>query len=396
MDYDSGMQQVTIGVLIDPDLEYGVGVLEGVREFCRRLPAWRVLPLTQVQEPLLARLVRSGEIQGLAGTVISDRWLENRFPASLPIVNTSNLSRVTKVSSVVPDDEAAGRLVARHFCELKVGGAAVIADRATYASQLRREGYLAGLAEKGVAASEPSEGEAFRHETGWRAWVEALTGETAVFCTNDALARRFYLLCRSLPPEVSAKVTLLAGAGDSLTERVVSGLDLTSVALPVRMIGFRAAARLERLMAGGRAVVRETVPPEALAVRGSTARYASEDEVVARAMSIALQTLQQNLGTDELARRAGVSRRTLELRFRKAFGRGPAQELRARKLELARRLLAETDLPVAEVAARCGGGSVQAFTTLFRRAAGCPPAEFRRAAVTAGAGPSRSAPTCGE
>jgi len=60
------------------------------------------------------------------------------------------------------------------------------------------------------------------------------------------------------------------------------------------------------------------------------------------------------------------------------LGRGPAQEVRARKLELARRLLAETDLCVAEVAQRCGCGSVQTFTTLFRRKAGSPPAEYRR------------------
>ena len=34
------------------------------------------------------------------------------------MINTSNLSHVENVCSAVPDDEAAGRLVARHFCEL--------------------------------------------------------------------------------------------------------------------------------------------------------------------------------------------------------------------------------------------------------------------------------------
>lgn len=373
------MKQLTIAVLLDSDLEYGVGVLEGVRDFSRNKPAWRVLPVSQAQEALLARLVRSGELQGVVGTFISDRWLQSRFPDALPLVNTSNLSHVTAVCSVVPDDAAVGRLVARHFCELNAGQAAVLADRAAWSSHLRREGFLAFLRERGLPVAEPGGSDAFRHETGWQAWVESLTCETAVFCTSDALARRFHLLCRSLAPEVARNVSLLAGAGDSLTERVVSGLDLTSVTLPVRAIGFRAAARLARLLEGDREVVCETVPPEALVVRGSTAHYASSDEVVARALGIALQTLAQNIGMDELARRAGVSRRTLELRFRRAFGRGPAQEVRARRLELARRLLSETDLGVAEVAARCGGGSVQAFTTLFRRACGCPPAEFRRA-----------------
>lgn len=372
------METVTIGVLIDSDLEYSVEVLEGVRDYCRPLPEWRVLPLTNMPDALLARLVRSGEIQGLAGSVISDRWLADRFPPAFPIVNTSNLSHISAVCSVVPDDAEAGKLVARHFRELNVSRTAVITDRAVYAARLRREGFLAGMAEYGLAVCEPAGIDAFRQESGWGTWMASLAGETAVFCTSDALARRLHLLCRRLPAETVRNLSQLAGVGDSLTERMVSGVDLTSVALPARSVGLRAAARLARLLAGDCGIVRETVPTDALVVRESTARYASDDEVVSRAMGLALQTLAQNLGVDEWARRTGVSRRTLEGRFRRVFGHGPAQEMRTRKLTLARRLLAETDLAVAEIAARCGGGSVQAFTTLFRKICGCPPAAYRR------------------
>ena len=373
------MNQSTIGVLLDSEFDYAVGVLEGVRDYARNRLAWRVLPVSYTQEALLARLVRSGELQGVIGTFVSDRWIEGRFPEALPMVNTSNLSQVSRVCSVVPDDAAAGRLVARHFCDLGFTRAGVIAERATYASQMRREGFLTHLREQGVPVSEPSGGEAFRLETGWQAWVSELRQETAVFCTGDHLARRFWEVCKRVEPSPLRWVSALAGAGDSLTDRVLSGLDLTSVALPARAVGQRAAARLARLLGGEREVTREQVPPEELVVRGSTARYAASDEVVARAMGVALQTLAQNLGVDELARRVGVSRRTLELRFRAAFGCGPAEAFRQRRLVLAKRLLLETDLAVAEVSARVGGGSVQAFTTLFRRTSGCTPADFRRA-----------------
>ena len=371
------MKEITIGVLLDTEFDYGVGVLEGVRDFARTQPGWRVLPLPQTQEGLLTRLMRSGGLQGLAGAFISDCWIGSRFPASLPLVNTANLSEVTRVCSVTPDDEAVGRLAAAHFCELGWLRAGVVSERATYASQVRREGFLAFMQERGVAVTEPDVGEAFRHETAWEAWVTGLRGETAVFCTSDYLARRFWEVCKACGSSVSERIAL-AGAGDSLAERVVSGLELTSVALPARLVGMRAAARLARLLAGENEVTAERVPVDDLIVRGSTARYVTADPVVGRAMWLALQNLAQNPGVGALAQRAGVSRRTLELRFQAAFGHGPAEEIRKLRLQHARRLLTETELTVAEVSARVGGGSVQAFTTLFRRMYGCPPAEFRR------------------
>ena len=374
------MNQVTIGVLLDADFDYGVGVLEGVRDEARHRPDWCVLPIPYAQDGLLARLVRAKELQGVIGAFISDRWIESRFPSTLPVVNTANLSQVGRVCSVVPDDAAAGRLVARHFCELGYLHAGVISERATCASQIRREGFLGFMREQGVAVSEPPSEAGFRHESGWQAWLSELHAETAVFCTSDYLARRFWELCRhGAAAATAARVAVLAGVGDSLADRVLAGLDLTSVALPARAIGQKAATRLARLLEGEQTIVRELVAPVELIVRGSTARFVSTDDVVSRAMGVALQTLAQNLGVAEVARRVGVSRRCLELRFRAALGRGPAQEFRARRLELAKRLLAETEISVADIAARTGSGSVQAFTTLFRRSAGCPPAEYRKA-----------------
>ncbi len=376
------MKRVTVGVLLDADFDYGVGVLDGVRDFARVRPDWRVLPIPYSQEGLLTRLVRADELHGVVGSLVSDRWFQSRFPCEFPMINTSNLSRVENVGSVVPDDEAAGRLVARHFFELGYLHAGVVAERATYASQMRRDGFMTFMREHGVTVTEPCGTAAYRYETGWQEWLAALRQETAVFCTSDHLACRFWGLCKSGDPSGRTNIAALAGVGDSLTDRVVSGLDLTSVALPARAVGLKAAERLARVLTGERLVVREWVPPVELVVRGSTARFASADEVVARAMGLAIQTLAENPGVAEVARRVGVSRRTLELRFHAAFGHGPAEEFRERRLELAKRLLVETDLTIAEVAARTGGGSVQAFTTLVRHACGCPPAAFRKRSQT--------------
>lgn len=372
------MKQVTVGVLFDADFEYGVGVLEGVRDEARGRPEWRVLPIPYTQEGFLTRLVRTNVLQAVIGAFISDRWVQSRLPPSLAAVNTANLSHIQSVCSVVPDDRAAGRLVARHFCDLGYRHVGLVSERATYAAELRREGFLAFMAQHGVPVAEPENASGYRHESAWHAWLDGLPRDTAVFCTGDPLARRLWETAKALAAGGPPPFAALAGVGDSLTDRVASGLELTSVALPARKVGQRAAARAAALLAGETAAGREEVPPAELAVRGSTARFVSQDAVVAQALGLALQTLAQNPGVEAIARQTGVSRRTLELRFRAAFGQSPAEVFRARRIEEARRLLAETDLTTAEVSARVGCASVQAFTTLFRETCGMPPAGYRR------------------
>ena len=95
-----------LGVLLDADFDYGVEVLEGVRTFARARPDWRVMPIPAAQEGLLARLARSGELHGVIGAFLSDRWIESRLPPTLKVVNTANLSQIASVCSVVPDDPA--------------------------------------------------------------------------------------------------------------------------------------------------------------------------------------------------------------------------------------------------------------------------------------------------
>lgn len=368
------MDPTTIGVLIGTDFEYGVAVLEGIREHARAHPGWRVLPLAHTQEALLARLLRSGGRHAIAGAFMSDRWLHDRLPAGTAAVNTAHLSRIESVSTAAPDDRAAGRLAARHFRDLGVTHAGLVAERATHAAHLRREGFLAEARAHGMAVSEPPADAGYRPGTGWAAWAAALPDGAAVFCTSDLLARIFWMAC-GIP--VRQRLAALAGAGDSLTDRVASGVEISSVPLPARRVGQRAAAALARQLAGDTAVTHELVAPAELIVRASSRRTAVGDSVVARALAAALQIAHEpNVAT--VAAQVGVSRRTLELRFRAALGESPGQAFRRQRLREAARLLAETELSVAEVAARTGGGSVQAFTALFRRAHGSPPAAYRR------------------
>lgn len=74
----------------------------------------------------------------------------------------------------------------------------------------------------------------------------------------------------------------------------------------------------------------------------------------------------------------GISREHLARAFARATGEPPSAWLRRRRIAAAAALLlAEPDLPVAGVAARCGFATASHFVHAFRRARGTTPAAFR-------------------
>ncbi|MDA2809586.1 helix-turn-helix domain-containing protein [Nocardiopsis sp. RSe5-2] len=94
--------------------------------------------------------------------------------------------------------------------------------------------------------------------------------------------------------------------------------------------------------------------------------------------------LDGRLTVDRLAERAGVSGRTLARRFTEQLGTSPGQWLLARRLDAARVLLEETDLPVEAVAARVGLASAVNLRRRFRARFGTTPGAYRRTFGRAG------------
>jgi AraC family transcriptional regulator of adaptative response / DNA-3-methyladenine glycosylase II len=79
-----------------------------------------------------------------------------------------------------------------------------------------------------------------------------------------------------------------------------------------------------------------------------------------------------------LAERLGVGARQLRRLFRQHVGASPIAVAQTRRVLLAKQLIHETSLPMAEVALASGFGSVRRFNETFRDLFGRPPATLRR------------------
>lgn len=88
--------------------------------------------------------------------------------------------------------------------------------------------------------------------------------------------------------------------------------------------------------------------------------------------------LEDPLSIAEIARRLGLTQRSIEQAFRAAGSQSPAQLYRRIRLTEARRLTLETPLSVAEIATRTGYTDPAAMTRAFRSTFGTTPRDLRR------------------
>ena len=91
--------------------------------------------------------------------------------------------------------------------------------------------------------------------------------------------------------------------------------------------------------------------------------------------------IEEPLGQEMLAKYVGLSRRQLERLFRRYLGRTPAQYYLELRLEQARHLLYQTDLPIMNIACACGFVSASHFSTCYRQMFGRTPRAERNVAA---------------
>jgi AraC-like DNA-binding protein len=102
------------------------------------------------------------------------------------------------------------------------------------------------------------------------------------------------------------------------------------------------------------------------------------DRFVGRALALMHENPTNAWSIDELGHQVGLSRSALHERFVQLVGQPPIQYLAQWRIQLAARMLRESQSSVLSIALRSGYDSEAAFGRAFKRLVGMPPAAWRR------------------
>lgn len=104
---------------------------------------------------------------------------------------------------------------------------------------------------------------------------------------------------------------------------------------------------------------------------------AGRDATIENVIDHMREHLEQEMPVADLAARANMSERTFIRRFREVAGMTPGHYLQKMRVDMAKRMLEDTDLPLEKIVGKVGYRDVSSFRRLFKKEVAVSPGAFR-------------------
>lgn len=405
MCYNAPMQKLMmetprVAITLSSTIKTMREMMQGVMQYARLHGPWAIHLTEGRPFEQNASDLRAWKCTGMIGSVKSPAIRRHLKDYRFPIISVNELSETLEgeaelggrllkrfVAHVECDNRALGELAARHFLEDGFTSFAYIGESRglrwstergkSFIKAVRRRGFdcvAYPLAPKGVRDDVTAE----RRLLG--DWLRKLPEGTAVFAANDIRGRQVLDVCAELGIAVPKRLSVLACDNDEMICET-SVPKLSSIAVSSMPTGIAAAELLDRAMHGRirrRKPLLITYGPTHVVRRESSARTVRGNPFVERALDCIRLNTNHHLTVEALAKQLHISRRMLEIQFRKALGCTVKDEIMRQRLELTKELLAGTGDSLESIAATCGFSAFSHFSTAFKRRFGITPSAFRR------------------
>ncbi len=377
-----------IALLIDTSVTFSSLVIRGVAQYAHEQPAWQLL-----LQPRGVRdhtsVPRHWDVDGVITRVTHRTQAAALQRLGIPVINVSR--------SVVPgydfpqvciDELETATMAATHLLERGFRSLAYycVPNQPNYEDQmgprfeevvLQREGTFSNFKQwrRKKSGSNVTLAEL-------ESWLHTLPKPVGILAWDAEHGHLLCEACASAGLQIPEDVAIICGEDDELFCRI-SYPPLSAVDCGPERVGYESAALLARCLAGD---IEQNTPiqisPVNVLSRHSTDVLAMDDRELAQALEYLRQHAFGSLQISDLLRQVPLSRRALELRFRKILGRSPAAELRRLRINRAKDLLANTNWPMPKIAAASGFSQTEIMNRIFRRELQQTPTQYRRSTRT--------------
>jgi LacI family transcriptional regulator len=378
-----------VALLIETARGYGRGLLRGIVHYARLHGPWSFYVTPGDFEQALPKMRQwggTGIIARIATPAVAKAILECNLPTiALDLAEDELLPNhpLSKLSEISSDSYSAAQMAAEHLLERHFPHYAFVGIAGQVWSERRRKSFCGRIAAahfKPLVYPNPRR----ERDRAWdreqkilAEWLRGLPTPLGLMACNDDRGRQVLEACRLARIQVPEQIAVIGVDNDELLCEL-SDPPLSSVALNAEQGGYRAAALLDKMMRGRvRKPQRLVVEPLHVVARRSSNIVALDDPEAAEALKFIHMYGTNPIGIKDVVKHVQLSRRSLEIRFHKTVGRTIHDEIKRVRIEHAKRLLLESDLPIPSVASAAGFNTQSYFGQVFCHEVGMTPARYR-------------------
>ena len=373
-----------IALIIETSLASGRDIVRGIARYVREHDPWSIYFEPRSLEDLVPTWLDGWDGDGIIARVQNAQIADAVVATGLPAVDVLGVVRRPGLPLAHVDNAAVANLAAEHFLARGFRHFGYCGIDGLNWSDQRRDAFVEAVTRAGgscvVHKLTTSQGTWESDQDDLAEWVRSLPRPCAVMACNDPWGQKVLEACRRSGVRVPHEVAVI-GVDNDEPICFIADPPLSSVVPNHERVGYEAAALLDRIRGGELGDESSVfIQPETVVTRQSSDVLALTDPEVSEAIYFIREHACSGIGVDEVCHHVSLSRSTLQRRFRRLLDSTILDELINARVGRAREMLAQTDLPIARIAERCGFGHQEYLGKVFRERIGQTPAGLRKRA----------------
>ena len=316
---------------------------------------------------------------------IIGRWDDNKMhllnDLDIPIVLQNNSDRSNVFSNLTGDYDSTGRMAADYFRKKLYTEYAFFGIKDIVWSEERCKGYKEEVLKNNGNFYSYVEDLSGDNRENILEWLKCLPKPIALFCCDDAHAQFITETCKIAGINVPDDIAIL-GVDDDELLCSISDPPISSIEMNVEQGGYTTCKKLHDLiLSNSKNPFNVWINPLGIKERASTSILNVVDPHVIRVIRYIDDNFSKDISMDEILAVIPLSRRSIEMRFKKATKYTIYQYLLHVRIEHYAYLIKTTSRPYDELAYQVGFHDLSNVSRIFRKYKGCTPSEFRKNCV---------------
>lgn len=378
---------IKILVLIDYSSEFSRRLMRGLIKYSKANGPWIFHRLPSYYKTLygkkdIVEWAKEREVDAIIA--LWDHEDTNRLKKlNIPVLLQNYKSRSEYYSNLTGDYYGTGVMAANFFIDRKFQNFAFYGSKDVVWSRERAKGFKDEVLNAG-GKYHYFESENLRSEE-WGAshilldeWLLSLPKPVAIFACDDNFALQVSEICKLNNIRIPQDVSLLGVDNDDLICNL-SDPPISSIVLDIENGGYEAGRLIHQLIKKERTEpFNIVIKPTRFELRQSTEIYNVEDEYIKVVVRHLTKKFNTNICIDDLSQIVPLSRRNLEIRFKKELNTSIYQFILGLRVNHLANLLLTTDRSLFDLALESGFNDCKNISRVFKKFKGVTPIEYRQ------------------